>query len=178
MTWKSTVAASGLALVGTWLASYAPVGGPRPEVSSTPSAARTETAAAEIQREADRLHDRLKQAAAYRAPGRNPFQFAAPRPAAPAPPSPAPAIEESVASAPQPPTLRVMLSGIAEDVVTVDDQQAFVRTAIISTPDNVHLVKVGETVAGTYKVVAIGAATVDLVRLDDGSTVQLSLKQP
>jgi hypothetical protein len=178
MTWKSTVAASGLAVIGTWLASYAPVGGPRPEPSTTPSAARTETAAAEIQREADRLHDRLKQAAAYRAPGRNPFQFAAPRAAARTYRSPVTTIDESTAMSAQPPTLRLMLSGIAEDVVTVDDQQTVVRTAILSSPDNVHLVTIGETVAGVYKVVGIGPATVDLVRLDDGSTIQLTLRQP
>ena len=43
-----------LAIVGTWLASHAPVPGPRTEASAVPTVERTETAAVEIQREAAR----------------------------------------------------------------------------------------------------------------------------
>jgi hypothetical protein len=173
MTWKSTAAASGLALVATWLASYAPVGSPRQPESTAPSAARTETAAAEIQREAERLHGRLKEAAGYRTPARNPFRFGerptpAYRPALPPPPV-APSEAEIE---PQPPTLRIALSGVGEEMV--DGQVE--RTAFISSPENVYLVKVGDTVADVYKVTAIGAATVDLVRVADGSAVTLSLR--
>ncbi len=172
MTWRSTAVASAVMVVGTWLASYAPVGGPRPQPSASPSAARTETAAAEIQREASRLHDRLNQVTSYRLPARNPFLFGAPPQAPPAPP-PEPAFTvEDVAPVNGAPTLRLMLSGIAEDIV--DDQM--VRTAIISTPENVYLVKVGETISDTYKVTRIEATVVELVRLDDGSTVQLTLR--
>jgi hypothetical protein len=172
MTWKSTAAASGLAVVATWLASYAPVGGPKQPESTAPSAARTETAAAEIQREAERLHGRLKEVAGYKVPARNPFRFGErPAPAyRPPPPPPAAAPEPPIE--PQPPTLRIALSGVGEELV--DGQVE--RTAFISSPDNVYLVKVGDTVAGTYKVTAIGANTVDLVRVDDGSTVQLTLR--
>jgi len=179
MTWKLTAGASGLAIVGTWLAGYTPVGGPRQQPSATPSIARTETAAAEIQREAHRLHERLQQAAAYRSPARDPFEFGARRAQAPAIRPPVTTVEDAPLVEPSLPTLRLKLSGIAEDVV-VDAAagETVVRTAIISTPDNVHLVKTGEVVAGTYKVGAIGPATVELVRLDDRSTIQLSLKQP
>lgn len=175
MTWKSTAAASGAMLIATWLASYAPVNEPRQAASSVPSIANTETAAAEIQREASRLHERLQQAAAYRQPDRNPFRFGAPRanPATFQSAQPAMTVEDSVApSAPVVPTLRLALSGIAED--TVNDQ--LVRTAIISTPDNVFLVKVGEEIAGTYKVASISPDGVELVRIENGATVRLALK--
>jgi hypothetical protein len=173
MTWKSTAAASGLAIVGTWLASYAPVGGPRQQPSAVPTAAHTAVAAAAIQREADRLHDRLQQVTAYQTPARNPFRFGG-RPAPTAPPrEPVTTVAEIPPPlAPEAPALRMMLSGIAEDVVGDE----MVRTAIISTPDNVHLVKIGEAVGDTYKVTAIAVDAVELVRLDDGSTVRLALR--
>ena len=172
MTWRSTAAASGLALVATWVASYAPTGGPRQPGPVAPSAAHTETAAAEIQREADRLHGRLKAMAAYQPPGRNPFRFAS-RPA-PAARAPRQSLVEEAAPvlAPEPPTLRVALSGIGEEVVDGDLQ----RTAFISSPENVYLVKVGDVVAGVYRVTAIDAGAVDLVRIEDGSTVRLVLR--
>ena len=64
------------------------------------------------------------------------------------------------------------LSGIAQD--TIDGRT--VRTAIISMPDGVQLVKEGDMLAGQYKVVAIGADAVELARVSDGSTVRLGLK--
>ena len=160
-------------VVATWLASHAPVGRPREESPAVPSASHTETAAAQIQREADRLHGRLQRVAAYKLPARNPFRFGA-HPAKPAAHSrvAAPVQEPAPVIAPQPPTLRVKLSGIGEDMV--GDQ--VLRTAIISTPDNVHIVKVGDTVASLYKVTRIDATAVELVRLDDGSAVTLSLR--
>lgn len=170
MTWKSTAAASGAMVVATWLASHAPVGGPREQPVAAPSAAHTDTAAAEIQREADRLHARLKRVASYKLPSRNPFRFSdrpAPRAVARAPiqeiPPPLP---------PAPPPVRIVLSGIGEDVA--GDQ--VVRTAIISTPENVHVVKIGDTV-GDYQVTAIDADAVDLASLDGSSTLRLRLKQ-
>jgi hypothetical protein len=173
MTWKSTAAASGLMVVATWLASHAPVGGPREETLVAPSPAHTETVAADIQREADRLHDRLQQVAAYKLPARNPFRFSS-RPARMAPREAVSAVENAPAVIqPQVPTLRIRLSGIGEDG-TGDE---VIRTAIISTPDDVHIVKVGETIGGVYKVTNIAADSVELARVDDGSTVRLSLKR-
>jgi hypothetical protein len=110
--------------------------------------------------------------AAYQPPGRNPFRFAS-RPAPPARSSPRPLVEATEpVLAPEPPTLRVALSGIGEEVVDGDVQ----RTAFISSPENVYLVKVGDVVAGVYKVTGIEAAAVDLVRLEDGSAVRLVLR--
>jgi hypothetical protein len=174
MTWKSTAAASGVMIVATWLASHAPVGGPRDLSVAPPSAAHTAAAAADLQREADRLHSRLNQVASYRLPSRNPFRFGS-RPArVVAPSSPVVKVEEvAPTAAAEPPTFRMVLSGIGEDVV--DDQ--VIRTAIISTPDNVHILKIGDTLGESYKVTKIDAAVVELVRLADGSTVQLALKR-
>jgi hypothetical protein len=77
-----------------------------------------------------------------------------------------------VTSPPARPTLLIALSGIAQDTV----EGRTVRTAIISTPDGVQLLKEGEMLAGQYKVAAIGADAVELVRVSDGSTVRLGLK--
>lgn len=175
MTWKSIPVAGAATIAATWLASYAPVGGPRGATSTTPSAERTEIAAAEIQREADRLHVRLAQVGAYRDPARNPFAFGAhKRPAArpPARPEPTLTLEDLPAEPATAPSLRMMLSGIAEDMVGDET----VRTAIISTPDDVFLVKVGDLVGGQYRVAKISADAVELVRVDTGAIVRLALK--
>ena len=174
MTWKSTAAAGLATLTATWLASYAPARRPAAPRSTAPSIARTETAAAEIQREADRLHARLAQVAAYRDPGRNPFRFHARRRAEQAPrPEPAITVEDLPAD-PEPavPTLRLTLDGIAEE--KVGDEQ--VRTAIIGTPSDVLLVKVGDHVGDQFTVASITADAVELVRADTGATVRLALK--
>jgi hypothetical protein len=176
MTWKSTAVAGLATVTATWLASYAPVRRTAQATAHAPSIEHTETAAAEIQREAARLHARLAQVGAYRDPARNPFRYraAAPAPAAarPQPSEPIALVEDVAASTDAPPTLRMTLSGIAEDIVG----DATVRTAIISTPSDVLLVKVGETVGDQYRVENIAADAVELVRLDTGMPVRLSLK--
>jgi hypothetical protein len=174
MTWKSTAVAGLATVAATWVASYAPTGRPNAPRSTAPTVAQTETVAAEIQHEADRLHARLAQVRAYRDPRRNPFQFNARRRARQQPrPEPAVTIEDLPDEpSPAPPTLRITLAGIAED--KVGDEQ--VRTAIISTPDDVLLVKVGDSIGGQFTVAAIAADSVELVRVDTGATVRLALK--
>jgi hypothetical protein len=174
MTWKSTAVAGVATLTATWLASYSPVGRPAAPRSTAPSVARTERAAAEIQREADRLHTRLAQVGGYRDPSRNPFQFNARRAARQAPRSePAITVEDLPRErTPEPPTLRLTLAGIAEDTVG----EELVRTAIISTPTDVLLVKVGDPVGDQFTVGVITADAVELVRRDTGATVRLALK--
>ena len=173
MTWKSTAAAGLATLTATWLASYAPTGRRAAPRAAVPSVAATETAAAEIQREADRLHARLAQVGAYRDPRRNPFRFHHARPAQHTPaPEPAITVEDLPNQDPAPPTIRITLAGIAED--KVGEEQ--VRTAIISTPGDVLLVKVGDRIGDQFTVAAIAADAVELVRLDTGATVRLALK--
>jgi len=176
MTWKSTAVVSAAGLFATWLASAPPLRPPPPSAyASSPTAARTEAVAAEIQEQASRLHVRIQEAVAYREPSRNPFRFSARIHARPAPvtsnPQPQPD-GEPMTSAPVRPTLLIALSCIAQD--TIDGRT--VRTAIISTPDGIQLVKEGDMLAGQYKVVAVGADAVELARVSDGSTVRLGLK--
>jgi hypothetical protein len=175
MTWKSTAVVSAAGLFATWLASAPPtLRRPPDPVRSTPTAARTEAVAAEIQEQASRLHARIQEVVEYREPSRNPFRFGAriqarPTPAAASAPQPE---SEPMTTVPARPTLLIALAGIAQD--TVDGRT--VRTAIVSMPDGVQLVKEGDVVAGQYKVGAIGADAVELVRVSDGSTVRLGLK--
>jgi hypothetical protein len=176
MSWKSTAVAGLATVTATWLASYAPVGRVPQAPSQTPSVEHTEIAAAEIQREADRLHARLLQVGAYRDPARNPFRYAPRAAARTAPPARIEPVITSEAMAdtarPVEPTPRFTLTGIAEDIVN----ETPVRTAIISTPSDVFLVKVGEMVLDQYKVERISADGVELVRVDTGATVRLMLK--
>ena len=177
MTWKSTAAVSAAGLFATWLASTPPsLRRPADPIPSTPTAAKTEAAAAEIQEQASRLHARIQDVVEYREPARNPFRFGAriearPTPAA-ASAAPQPDSEPMTTTMPARPTVLIALAGIAQD--TVDGRT--VRTAIVSMPDGVQLVKEGDVVAGQYKVGAIGADAVELVRVSDGSTIRLGLK--
>lgn len=177
MTWRSTAVVSGAGLLATWLASAppSPFQTPRTQVATASRASQqTAAMAADIQREADRLRVRLREDPVFREPSRNPFRFAPRARVAPAPREPAPTItEEPMAPVPTGrPTLRITLSGIAED--KVGDQ--VVRTAIVSTPSDVLLVKEGEQIGDQYKVVTIAADAIELVRLEDGSIVRLALK--
>jgi hypothetical protein len=174
MTWKSTAVAGVATITATWLASYAPPSRSAASRSNVPTAARTEIAAAEIQREADRLHARLAEVGAYRDPARNPFRFGV-RQTAPQARRAQPRITiEDLPSVPEqePPTLRLTLAGIAEDKAG----EEIVRTAIISTPSDVLLVKVGDAVGDRFTVAAVGVDTVELVRTDTGESVRLMLK--
>lgn len=68
--------------------------------------------------------------------------------------------------------MRLILSGIAEDRVG----EQVVRTAVISTPTDVLLLKEGEQIGDQYKVDKIDAATIDLIRLSDGTSLRLALR--
>jgi hypothetical protein len=129
-------------------------------------------AATDIEEQAARLQSRIRVARAYTEPGRNPFRFAvravpAPGAGAPAPDSgalPPPPIDLAPA-APQ-----VTLSGIAEEQVG----DGVVRTAILSSPVGVLLVREGEDVLGYYRVTRIESEGVDLAAVGDGSTRRLT----
>jgi hypothetical protein len=72
---------------------------------------------------------------------------------------------------PPPPLPVLSLSGIASDVVDGTPQ----RSAVISLPAGVLIVREGESVAGLYTVVAIGEDTIELQALADGSRRTLRL---
>ena len=130
-------------------------------VARIPSAATVAALAAEI----ERLHDRLRPTAAPEG-RRDLFQFAAARVVAPshAPVTPPPA----VAAAPMPAAPAFKLIGIAED--------GGVRTAILSAPGQLLMVRDGDEATSLYTVRAVSADAVELVGAADGSVLRLALK--
>ena len=153
-----------LAALAAWLAAASTSGVPsaRPIVA-TPAAidARGAALAAEI----DRLHDRLRPTATPEH-NRNLFQFAARVPPARVPVEPAvAATAPPIPVAVEPP---FKLIGIAEDSGT--------RTAILSSPAQLLMVKEGDVVASKYRVAGISADAVELTDSSDGSVLRLALR--
>ena len=151
-----------LGALAAWLAAAATSGvqtAHRVATAASPIDVRGQALAAEI----ERLHDRLRPTVAPEH-GRNLFQFAdtrgvdrAPAAALQAPPPPAP---------PAPPPFKLI--GIAEDADT--------RTAILSAPNGVLLVKIGDAVGTTLRVTAISADAIELADTADGHPVRLVLQ--
>jgi len=126
--------------------------------------ARGEALASEVAR----LHERLRPTVAPRQPGRNLFEFTAMRPR-PAPQVAKAALSEAAAVAAPPPFKFI---GVAED----SGPNGPARTAIVSAPGQVFLVKVGENVTLRYRVARIALDVLELTDLGDGSTLRLALK--
>lgn len=171
MTWKSTAVVSGATVLVGWLASSPPSNAPSTSAPAQAQAsAEVPTAPSDIEQQAMRLQARLRQEAVFREPERNPFRFGAPRLAARS--APEPTIAPPVETAPQPPVPSVSLSGIAEDQVG----ERVERTAILSSPSGVLLVREGDEVLGQYRVVKIDSDAVELVKLVDTAPLRLTLK--
>jgi hypothetical protein len=175
MTWKTYAAVSGATVIAGWLASSppsntsAPAAAPQPRRAAPAAAARD--AEADIEQQAARLQGRSREQLEFRQPARNPFSFGAPA-AAPdpvAPPEPEPVPVQDLTAVPLLPAVR--LSGIAEDRAGERVQ----RTAVLSSPSGVLLVREGDDVLGQYRVESIEADAVELSRTDDGSRLRLSL---
>ena len=171
MTWKLYAIVSAGAFVATYVMST-----PKTEVATAkasapaPRSARQAAAETEIEALAKSLHVDLKSNAVFRTPGRDPFRFEtkAQKPPAFVPP---PAVVQNLP--PPAPLLPVLsLSGIATDVVDGKSQ----RSAVVSLPAGVLIVREGESVAGLYTVVAIGEDSIELESTGDRSrrTVRLS----
>ena len=154
----------GLAAWYTLLAGTDHLGPARPQLTpEAPLDARGEALA----RETDRLRRApLPIAAPQRERDLFRFATAAPRVAAVAPVLPAPALPVLPAG----PGLKLI--GVAEDASTGSP----VRTAIISAPDQLYVVKEGESVAARYGVRRISADVVELVDTSDSSALRLALK--
>lgn len=178
MTWKTYAAVSGATVIAGWLASSPPSNTPAPAAAppqrrSAPAAA-TRAAEADIEQQAARLQARTGEQPEFHEPARNPFNFGArqapPGPVAPREPAPAPMQE--FAAPPVPPSLPpVTLSGIAED----RSGERVERTAVLSSPSGVLLVREGDDVLGQYRVERIEADAVEFTRTDDGSRLRLSM---
>jgi hypothetical protein len=172
MTWKSYLLASGAGVVATYLAS-GPVRHVETVATPRPAAAARGRTAPDIQEQAMRLQSRVRQPVAYREPSRNPFRFSKGRawppavaeaPAAPLPPAAATASEPVAPALPA-----ITLSGIASDEVG----GAIQRTAILSTPGGVLLVREGDALGAAYTVGKVLDASVELVAAD-GTVRRLS----
>ena len=72
-----------------------------------------------------------------------------------------------------PPAPQVSLSGVAEE--QVDGRVE--RTAVLSSPMGVFLVKENEEVLGLYRVLRIENEAVELLKIGDGSALRLTLGQ-
>jgi hypothetical protein len=157
-----------LGALAAWLAAAAtsgvrlskPVASARPQID-----ARGAVLAAEI----ERLHDRLRPTVAPEN-SRNLFRFAPARAAA-APagavesPAAAPALPVAPAAPVEPP---FKLIGVAED--------GGVRTAILTSPSQLLMVKAGDSATSAYRVTGISADAVELTATSDGSVLRLALK--
>jgi hypothetical protein len=176
MSWKSYAAVSGATVLAGWLASTPPSNTPDGTASAPRQPAARDVPASGIEREAERLQVRVQREVEYTQPQRNPFRFGA-RPNVDrggdlpvSLPAPAPPAVTLPVVAPPPP---VKLSGIAED----QKGQQVERTAILSSPSGVLLVREGDSVLGDYRVGRIESEAVELVK-NDGTTLRLTLSKP
>ncbi len=175
MTWKAYAAVSGATVLAGWMASSPPANTPVTTTSPvrSPRAART-SADGDIQEQAERLRTGLQGERNYTSPQRDPFRFQQRSGVDPVlvergtafEPQPEP--EPEPAAAPPP----MSLSGIAEDQANGETS----RTAVVSSPAGVELVREGDQVLG-YRVARIESDAVELVRTSDGSTRRLTLKR-
>ena len=176
MTWKSYAAMSGATVLAGWLASSPASNAPASTAASRPPSPRRDAQpASDIEQQATRLQSRLRAERAYSAPQRNPFRFAA-REAADADIAERAAIAELSAPpvdlAPSAPAVSV--AGIAEE--QIDGRVE--RTAILSSPLGVLLVREGEEILGYYRVTRIEGEAVEVVGLADGVPLRLTMGTP
>ena len=170
MTWKLYAVVSAGAFVATYLMSSPVTEQARATPAAAPASARQSAAGSDIVELADQLQRRQRTAVNYRTPGRDPFRFQ-PRAVRPPVVIAAPAVAEAPAPPPAPPLPLLTLSGIATDMVGGQPQ----RSAVLSSPVGVAIVREGESVAGLYTVVSIGDESVELESTSDGSRRTLRL---
>ena len=162
-------AGAGGALVA-WLAATA-TSGVRERVEAPPvKPAEPDHASVELASQIARLHNRLRPDATPRQPSRNLFAFvsAVRRPAALAVPAPVAAAGATTAASTPP----FRLAGLAEDA----GPQGSVRTAIISGPGELFLVKEGDSLTVRTRVRTITPELVELTDVSDGRVIRLPLR--
>ena len=175
MTWKLYAIVSAGAFAATYLVSSPKTELAQSKAVASPSrTARQAAAETEIEALANSLHAERHSEAVYRTPGRDPFRFQSRVQKPPAFVPPPATVVENVPALAGPALPVVNLTGIASDIVNGQPQ----RAAVISMPAGVLIVREGESVAGLYKVVAIGEDSIDLEATADGSrrTLRLSTR--
>ena len=153
-----------------WLYAATSSGTPREIALPIERAASVDARSGALASEIARLHERLRPDTTPHQPGRNLFAFTASR-QKPASIAPKAALSETIATPiAEPPPFKLI--GVAEDT----GPDGPVRTAIVSAPGQVFLVKIGQNVTLRYRVEKISSEVVELIDLGDGSTLRLALK--
>jgi hypothetical protein len=160
-----------LGTLAAWIAAAATSGvrDIKPVAPFSPPA--IDTSGAALEADIARLHDRLRPTASPRL-GRDLFQFAAARPQITTPAATAEPQPTSIPALAPPP--RLTLIGVAQDGA----ESGTVRTAIISTPGQLFLVKEGDEVTSAgvrYRVTKISDDAADLSAADQ-TPLHLALK--
>ncbi len=182
---RAAVIAGGVALLGVWL--FSEVGVP-PDVSAAraralradepvaqgaaPSAQRSE-----LDNEMVRLSAQLRAAPRPRVRSRNPFALE-PSPVklsgnVPADPiaSPPPPLSTVVSEAAEAVVVSITLAGVGTELGPAERP----RTAILSAEGRVVLGRVGDEIAGRYQVRAVASDRVELLDLQNGAILRLTL---
>jgi hypothetical protein len=174
---RAALYAGGASLLAAWFSSAASLAPQRAhEVTRTDTAqpaSPIDDVAAEVERQATRLRERLATPPLPQQPLRNPFAFsrADDSPRSPSPPPIAAA--QSPPTPAEPPEPPLTLIGLAEQ----HRPQGTERTAMIATAgDELIMVAVGASVLGRYTVRAISAESVELVETATGRTRIISLR--
>lgn len=163
ITKKTAILVLVVGALAAWLAAAA-TSNVRPARHAVTAVPPIDLRGAALAAEIERLHDRLRPSAAPDH-GRNLFRFAPSRAASSA--------REAVVEAPAPvPAAPVeppfKLIGLAED--------GGIRTAILSSPTQLLMVKDGDLVASTHRVTRISADAIELTATADGTVLRLALK--
>ena len=171
MTWKLyALTSGGGAVVVTYLATLmAPVDRAPIVPAAVPQAVDRSGAVVDLGAQADRLKLRLAEVSAYRSPARDAFRFAEPPRRVDVAPATVTSAPPAVETAPARPPYG--LSGMA---ITIENG-ASQRTAILSSLQGVALVKEGDELDASYRVVTITDETVTLESMRDGAQTTLRL---
>jgi hypothetical protein len=164
MTWKLyALVSGGASLLATYLISTPTMvpGRVAPAAAAPQRTVRQTQDEIDIQELAARLQARVRAEVKYQEPGRDPFRFVTRR-SAPQVISPKPRVIDAPAFVPAPVLPPITLAGMATDQVDGVPQ----RTAVLSTPAGILIVREGESVAGLYRVVTIEDEAVELEAAD------------
>jgi hypothetical protein len=168
-TQAAAVLFGGAGLVVAWFA-VPPAQGPSPG-AVVPSDRVQADAAATLTVETARLRTFIDSRSVPQAVSRNVFRFDEPR-ARSAPPPPRIEVADQPLVPNEPPAPMVSLIGIAEDATSSGP----VRTAVISGLGQLFLVKDGEEFGGMFRVLRIGAESVELLNTRDNLPARIALK--
>ena len=172
---RAALYVGGASLLAAWFSSAASLSLQRPSRAlggdTIPGPSATDDLAANIQRQAARLRQRLASPPLPQQPARNPFAFRA------QPPKPRPQAARPVEAAPPavelPAEPALLLIGLAER----KRPEGVVRTAMITTAaDDLIMASVGDVVLHRYTVTAIGHDTVELTDVTTGQVRRISLQ--